>query len=111
MLVTGAGGSIGSELCRQIVRFDPKELILVDASEENLFKIQMELQHELNFHQYSLHSRSGAGTAADGRSVRRRRPQLIFHAAAYKHVPLLEENPWKAISNNVLGSRCGYGPA
>lgn len=105
ILVTGAGGSIGSELCRQIIRFGPQELILVDASEVHLFNIQMELQHELNFSRHrSILSRVQDQPLMDD-VFRCCRPQLIFHAAAYKHVPLLENNPWKAISNNVLGSR------
>jgi FlaA1/EpsC-like NDP-sugar epimerase len=105
VLVTGAGGSIGSELCRQIIRFDPQELILVDASETNLYHIQMELQHELNFSRY----RCILGQVQDQPLMddvfSGNRPQIIFHAAAYKHVPMLEKNPWQAISNNVLGSR------
>jgi len=105
VLVTGAGGSIGSELCRQIVRFEPEELILVDASEVHLFNIQMELQHEFNFSRF----RCVLGRVQDRPLMddvfSGYRPQLIFHAAAYKHVPLLEQNPWKAIINNVLGSR------
>jgi FlaA1/EpsC-like NDP-sugar epimerase len=105
VLVTGAGGSIGSELCRQIIRFDPQELILVDAGETNLYHIQMELQHELNFSRY----RCILGQVQDQPLMddvfSGNRPQIIFHAAAYKHVPMLEKNPWQAISNNVLGSR------
>jgi FlaA1/EpsC-like NDP-sugar epimerase len=105
VLVTGAGGSIGSELCRQIVRFEPAELILVDASELNLFNLQMELQHELNFHQYQcILSRVQHQLLMDD-VFSEYRPQLVFHAAAYKHVPLLEKNPWEAIHNNVLGSK------
>jgi FlaA1/EpsC-like NDP-sugar epimerase len=105
VLVTGAGGSIGSELCRQIVRFEPAELILVDASEVNLFNLQMELQHELNFPQYQcILSRVQDQLLMDD-VFSGYRPQLIFHSAAYKHVPLLEKNPWEAIHNNVLGSR------
>jgi FlaA1/EpsC-like NDP-sugar epimerase len=105
VLVTGAGGSIGSELCRQISRFNPQELILVDASEAALFAIQMELQHELGFPRY----RGMLGRVQDQPLMegifKGYRPHLIFHAAAFKHVPLLEHNPWKAITNNVVGSR------
>ncbi|MFA4902752.1 MAG: nucleoside-diphosphate sugar epimerase/dehydratase [Desulfobaccales bacterium] len=105
VLITGAGGSIGSELCRQIIRFDPKELILVDASEANLYGIQMELHHELDFPNYRcILSRVQNQTLMED-VFREYRPQLIFHAAAYKHVPLLEQNPWEAIYNNVLGSQ------
>jgi FlaA1/EpsC-like NDP-sugar epimerase len=105
VLVTGAGGSIGSELCRQIIRFDPEELILVDAGEENLFNIQMELHHELNFFRcrYILGRVQNQMLMDD--VFQQYRPQLLFHAAAYKHVPLIEQNPWEAIDNNVMGSQ------
>lgn len=105
VLVTGAGGSIGAELCRQIIRFDPKEIILVDASELHLFNIQMELKHELNFFRYRCILSRVQHRALMDSIFSECRPQLIFHAAAYKHVPLLEENPWEAIFNNVLGSQ------
>ncbi len=105
VLVTGAGGSIGSELCRQIIRFDPQELILVDAGEANLFNIQMELHHELNFHRYQCLLSRVQRQSLMNDIFSLYRPQLIFHAAAYKHVPTLEKNPWEAIFNNVLGSR------
>jgi FlaA1/EpsC-like NDP-sugar epimerase len=105
VLVTGAGGSIGSELCRQIIRFDPKEIILVDVSEAHLFKIQMELQHELKFSRHRCILSRVQDRPLMDHVFSAHRPHLIFHAAAYKHVPLLENNPWKAISNNVLGSR------
>jgi len=105
VLITGAGGSIGSELCRQIVRFDPQKLILVDASEASLYAIQMELLHELNFSQVCcLLSRVQNRQSLEA-VFREHHPKLIFHAAAYKHVPLLEHNPWEAIYNNVLGSQ------
>ena len=105
VLVTGAGGSIGSELCRQIIRFDPKELILVDASEENLFNIHMELKHDLHFPRYQCILGRVQDQPLMDQVFGGYRPQIIFHAAAYKHVPLLEKNPWQAISNNVRGNQ------
>jgi FlaA1/EpsC-like NDP-sugar epimerase len=105
VLVTGAGGSIGSELCRQITQFDPEELIMVDASEANLYGIQMELHHEMNFLRYRcILSRVQSKSLMED-VFKEYRPQLIFHAAAYKHVPLIEKNPWEAVDNNVLGSQ------
>jgi FlaA1/EpsC-like NDP-sugar epimerase len=105
VLVTGAGGSIGSELCRQIIQFKPKELILVEASELNLFNIQMELQHELNFPYHRCFLSQVQNRLLMNDIFSACRPQLVFHAAAYKHVPMLENNPWEAISNNVLASQ------
>jgi FlaA1/EpsC-like NDP-sugar epimerase len=105
VLITGAGGSIGSELCRQIIRFDPKELILLDVSEANLYGLQMELHHELNFHHYQSVLARVQDKSLMAEVFRGYRPQLILHAAAYKHVPMLEQNPWEAIYNNVLGSQ------
>lgn len=105
ILVTGAGGSIGSELCRQITRFDPKELILLDTGESNLYGIQMELHHELNFQRYQcILSRVQIRSLME-EVFKEYRPEIIFHAAAYKHVPMLEYNPWEAIYNNVLGTQ------
>jgi FlaA1/EpsC-like NDP-sugar epimerase len=105
VLITGCGGSIGSELCRQVIRFDPKELLLVDASEENLYNIEMELQHDLDF----SHSCGILSRVQDRRVMEKifdkYRPQVVFHAAACKHVPLLEKIPWEAVFNNVLGSQ------
>jgi len=105
ILVTGAGGSIGSELCRQLIRFDPEKLILVDAGEANLYGIQMELRHELKFEAFQaiLAGVQNKGLMED--IFRHYRPDVVFHAAAYKHVPLLERNPWEAVFNNVVGSR------
>ncbi|MCK5784051.1 MAG: polysaccharide biosynthesis protein [Desulfobacterales bacterium] len=106
ILVTGAGGSIGSELCRQIIRFNPKHLLLFDAGEENLYSIQMELEHELNF--TNCHSILGKiqNFKLLNTILEHHKPEIIFHAAAYKHVPLIELNPWEAIFNNVKGSQC-----
>lgn len=101
VLVTGAGGSIGSELCRQISEFSPSKLIFLDSSEYNLFSISRELADfpiasELatisNFESLSL-------------VLNKHQPEVVFHAAAYKHVPLLEDNPHAAISNNLIGTR------
>lgn len=105
VLVTGAGGSIGSELCRQLIRFKPEELILVDSGETNLYNIQMELRHELHFAPYhTILARVQDRDIIDD-VFRTYLPDVVFHAAAYKHVPMLERNPWEAISNNVVGSR------
>ena len=104
VLVTGGGGSIGSELCRQIARHKPKQLIIVDIYENNAYDIELELRHrypELNL----------VVLIASVRNLDRLdsifaeyRPNLIYHAAAHKHVPLMENSPNEAIKNNVLGT-------
>ncbi|MDD3312093.1 nucleoside-diphosphate sugar epimerase/dehydratase [Pseudodesulfovibrio sp.] len=105
VLVTGCGGSIGSELCRQIVRFAPGHVVLVDSSEYNLYEIQMELHHGLGFTGYTTVLGSVADRDLMARVFHEHRPAVVFHAAAYKHVPMLERNPWQAVRNNILGSR------
>ncbi len=106
VLVTGAGGSIGSELCRQILRFQPGRLLLLDSGEQNLYQIEMEILHEYGFSDYV----AILGKVQDRRLLEdlfaSYRPAVIFHAAAYKHVPMIERNPWQAVSNNILATRC-----
>lgn len=104
VLITGAGGSIGSELVRQIIRFEPERLVLVDSGEENLFNIQMELQNKLNFNAVVPVIARVQNEPVIKKLFERYRPFTVFHAAAYKHVPLMEINPWEAILNNVIGS-------
>ncbi len=105
ILVTGAGGSIGSELCRQLLRFKPGQLILLDAGEQNLYQIEMELLHEHNFTDYV----TILGRVQDRDLLQdlfeRYHPQVVFHAAAYKHVPMVEKNPWEGVYNNIFASR------
>jgi FlaA1/EpsC-like NDP-sugar epimerase len=102
--ITGAGGSIGSELCRQIIRFNPRSLILMDSSEYNLYRIEMELRTKRAFDRVV----PALGRIQDRSHVERvfgcHRPQVVFHAAACKHVPMVEVNPWEGIFNNVVGS-------
>jgi FlaA1/EpsC-like NDP-sugar epimerase len=105
VLVTGAGGSIGSELCRQIARFGPKELVLLGHGENSIFEINLDLG--LSFPALTTHP-----VIADirdreriNRIVEQCRPDIIFHAAAHKHVPLMEANPDEAFTNNVLGTQ------
>jgi FlaA1/EpsC-like NDP-sugar epimerase len=105
VLVTGAGGSIGSELCRQIIRFNPKTIILLDAGEENLYKIQMEFHHEHKFLNYVPVLGKIQNRALLNSLFCQYAPSVVFHAAAYKHVPLIEANPWEAIFNNVFAVR------
>lgn len=105
VLVTGAGGSIGSELCRQIIRFGPRELILFDAGEENLYTMEMELLHQRGFTRYVPVLGQVQDAALVDSVFRVRKPHVVFHAAAYKHVPMLECNPWQAVTNNIVGSR------
>lgn len=105
VLVTGAGGSIGSELCRQIATFDPKLLLLVGHGENSLFAIQQELRGEYKFDRTKL-ILADVGDASAIRSVfSQYDPRVVFHAAAHKHVPILEENVSEAVRNNVLGTR------
>ena len=105
VLITGAGGSIGSELCRQILRFAPGLLILFDASEENLYNVQMELRHEHD----DIKTVAILGKVQDVRLLdsvfQQYRPVVVFHTAAYKHVPLVERNPWQAVDNNIFGTQ------
>jgi FlaA1/EpsC-like NDP-sugar epimerase len=105
VLVSGCGGSIGSELCRQIIRYAPRLLILLDAGETNLYSIQMELQHERDFSAYVpvLGQVQDADLLED--VFLKYKPDVVFHAAAYKHVPMLERNPWQAVFTNILGSQ------
>ena len=105
VLITGCGGSIGSELCRQIVRFKPSHIVLVDSSEYNLYEIQMELHHGIGFTSYSTVLGSIADPELMERTFSEHKPSAVFHAAAYKHVPMLERNPWQAVRNNIQGSR------
>jgi FlaA1/EpsC-like NDP-sugar epimerase len=105
VLVTGAGGSIGSELCRQIARMSPTRLVLVDNGEPGLFEIERELVDERAFHATAA-VLADAGNATKMRQVfEKYRPAVVFHAAAYKHVPLMEANPLEAVRNNALVTR------
>jgi FlaA1/EpsC-like NDP-sugar epimerase len=105
VLVTGAGGSIGSELCRQIVRFGPKLLVLVDSGEANLYSIQMELEHVIGFTKYQTVLAQVQDKKLMEQVFGKYSPQVVFHAAAYKHVPMLEISPWQAVYNNILGTQ------
>lgn len=105
VLVTGAGGSIGSELCRQIIKFDPQKLILLDAGEENLYKIQMELHHDHQFLDYVPALCKIQNQTLLKVIFTEYAPTVVFHAAAYKHVPLVETNPWEAVFNNVFATK------
>ncbi|GAB6268717.1 MAG: nucleoside-diphosphate sugar epimerase/dehydratase [Smithella sp.] len=105
VLITGCGGSIGSELCRQVIKYQPNYLVLLDASEMNLFNIQMELQNESNFHQCEAILGQVQNELLMEDIFKKYKPQIVFHAAAYKHVPMLEKNPWEAVFNNIIGSR------
>jgi FlaA1/EpsC-like NDP-sugar epimerase len=105
VLVSGAGGSIGSELCRQIARVGPARLVLVDYAETALFEIERELVEEREF-PASVPVLADCGNRAKLRQVfERYRPEVVFHAAAYKHVPLMEANPIESVRNNVLATR------
>jgi FlaA1/EpsC-like NDP-sugar epimerase len=105
VLVTGAGGSIGSELCRQIARVGPSRLILLDHAEDNLFKIRRELVED----RHVLNTVAVLADCKEGERMREvfaeHRPTIVFHAAAYKHVHLMEENPVEAVRNNALATR------
>src|SRR3954451_14904512 len=105
VLVTGAGGSIGSELCRQIARVRPARLILLDHAEDNLFEIQRELIED----RHALNTVSVLADCKEEERMREvfaeHRPTVVFHAAAYKHVGLMESNPIEAVRNNSLATR------
>lgn len=104
VLVTGGGGSIGSELCRQIMKHNPKKLIIFDIYENNLYNIELELK--ANYNKEKIEAL--VGSVRDKKRLKKvfeqYRPELVFHAAAHKHVPLMEKSPLEAIKNNVFGT-------
>ena len=104
VLVTGGGGSIGSELCRQIAARQPRQLIIFDIYENNAYDIQQELKHRYPELDLVVLIGSVRDKARMETVFRRYRPQLIYHAAAHKHVPLMEDSPNEAIKNNVFGT-------
>jgi FlaA1/EpsC-like NDP-sugar epimerase len=105
ILVSGAGGSIGSELCRQITPFQPKNLILFDKTENSLFHIEMEFRHHFPKTLITPVLGDVKYRSYLNKRFAHYRPQVVFHAAAYKHVPVVELNPSEAIYNNIIGTR------
>ncbi len=104
ILVTGGGGSIGSELCRQIANYKPKELVIVELSEFNLYQIDKELKHkspELKIFSYIADIKNETRLKF---IFEQHKPDYVFHAAAYKHVPIMEQNPVEAVLNNIKGT-------
>ena len=104
VMVTGGGGSIGSELCRQIAKANPKQLIIFEIYENNAYDIQMELQRTCPDLNLVVLIGSVRNTARLDYVLGTYRPDLVFHAAAHKHVPLMEDSPNEAIKNNVFGT-------
>jgi FlaA1/EpsC-like NDP-sugar epimerase len=105
VLVSGAGGSIGSELCRQISRFSPQALVLVEYSENNLFQIELELKEvfsDLTIYPELVDIKDRERLQ---KVFKEYMPQVVFHAAAYKHVPMMEKHPQSALRNNVIGTK------
>jgi FlaA1/EpsC-like NDP-sugar epimerase len=105
VLVTGAGGSIGAELCRQIARVSPRRLILVENAENALFEIRRELEEQRHFTRAQAVLADARDAVRMGEIFQEHRPGVVFHAAAYKHVPLMEENPIEAVRNNAVATR------
>ncbi|KEZ50338.1 nucleoside-diphosphate sugar epimerase/dehydratase [Metabacillus indicus] len=107
VLVTGAGGSIGSEICRQIIPFQPEKLILLGHGENSIYSIEMELKGEADENGFQI-----VTEIADLQDEKKmfeimdfHKPNIVYHAAAHKHVPLMERNPEEAVKNNVIGTR------
>ncbi len=103
VLVTGAGGSIGRELCRQVAAVGARRLVMVDHSENNLFEIDLELRERGHANLVPVIADCKDAVAVE-RVFAAERPEIVFHAAAYKHVPMMELNPVQAVTNNVLGT-------
>jgi len=105
ILVTGAAGSIGGEIVRQLIHFNPKKIILFDQAESPLYDMELDLQEKFNFYNFEI----VIGNVADEYRVKRLfevyKPSVVFHAAAYKHVPMMENNPTEALRTNILGTR------
>lgn len=109
VMVTGAAGSIGSEICRQVLHYKPKKLILLDQAESPLYDIQFELRNNEPYRSFNVPMEFVIGNVKDNVKMRevfsKHQPQIVYHAAAYKHVPLMEEFPYEAVFVNVLGTK------
>ena len=110
VVVTGAGGSIGSELCRQIVKFQPRKLVMIDINENSLYMLEQEFKRHIEHGQMSqnIDLKSLIASIRDKKAIdeifNRYHPDVVYHAAAHKHVPLMETRPMEAIKNNVFGT-------
>lgn len=104
VLVTGAGGSIGSELCRQIAQHSPRRLVMIDIYENSIYEIQQELKQKYPALDMTVLIASVRNTARIDEIFKIYRPDIVYHAAAHKHVPLMEDSPNEAIKNNVFGT-------
>ncbi|WP_290968051.1 nucleoside-diphosphate sugar epimerase/dehydratase [Gracilimonas sp.] len=105
VLVTGAGGSIGSEIVRQISRFNPKHVILLGRGENSIHQLVREIDNEIPDLKYCIRICDVRDLTTLSKIFENEQPEVVFHAAAHKHVPLMEENPSQAIFNNVMGTR------
>ena len=105
ILVTGAAGSIGSEIVRQLIHFNPQKIILFDQAESPLYDMELDLQEKHNFYNFEII----IGNIADEYRVRKlfevHQPSFVYHAAAYKHVPMMENNPAEALRTNIIGTK------
>ena len=106
VMVTGGVGSIGSELCRQIIRFGPRKLILVDINESGLYDMEMDFKSKLPDMEIVPVLCPIQDRHVMSRIFDRENPEVVFHAAAYKHVPMMELHPWEAVLNNIVGTQC-----
>jgi FlaA1/EpsC-like NDP-sugar epimerase len=105
VLVTGAGGSIGSELCRQICRFKPRRIALYERAESSLYEIELEIKRNFSNTEILAQLADTRDRNQLEKAFEASKPEVVFHAAAYKHVPMLELQPWKAVKNNIQGTR------
>jgi len=105
ILVTGAAGSIGSEIVRQLIAFNPSKIILFDQAESPLYDMELDLQEKFNFYNFEI----VIGNIADEYRIQKLfevyKPLIVFHAAAYKHVPMMESNPTEALRTNIMGTK------
>ena len=109
VLVTGAAGSIGSEICRQLIQYQPSKIVMLDQAESPMYDLQFELRSNEPYKKYADHMEFVIANVKDRQRMaevfRTYKPQVVYHAAAYKHVPFMEENPYEAIYVNVFGTK------
>ena len=109
VLVTGAAGSIGSEICRQLIQYQPSKIVMLDQAESPMYDLQFELRSNEPYKRYADHMEFVIANVKDRQRMaevfRTYKPQVVYHAAAYKHVPFMEENPYEAIYVNVFGTK------